>query len=505
MFILELTDGTTSIDFMSSDYSLQDGGLVITPPEQLQTWSDPTEVAGPQLVDHKEGNRTASITFHIQGRDRSSLRLAINKINDLLHTAILHSLKKTATRVTLKYAWDDTDVLDYFEVLSGKLTLPEDLMSVAQMHGKINGMYTITECLIELVITNTAYGLSPSTGDLIELPLTNRNGNRVLGGIPIADWTDYIMTGPEWGIWRDNYVEINAADIEGDTPGKLRIQITDPYGWSSADRIIIGAHEKISGQMDWHWKDPNLTLIPGGKEFTNAPNYYYGHSIWQHGPIGGYGGDPIWTIKIPDPSLYKNKYYRVLSHTGFFPFFYDSGFPVQLLVRTSAAQGHQELYRGSPTQMIYSSSARAEVLDCGLIQLPPYPEGLTSPGEIEVNLVPAGGSHDAYAWYVNHISLLPVDVGYRVLYIAGGSTSPGLSGIGAGASLVDDGWTDTSYAQDAYGKQVGVVKPQFAPISLRPDKTQRIYFWFTGHDWLPQDCMQYSVRLFYSPAYLGAV
>jgi hypothetical protein len=501
-FTLELTDGTDTVDFITEDFQVEDGGLQVTPPEEVQTWTDPSTEGGSRLVDSRLGNRTITITFQISGQDRQDIRQGINRINALLRTATLHSLGQGEDRVSLLYGWDGVNEVDNFEVFYGKLVLPDDVLSVEKMLTTWGSgeavVYRLRGCQLTLTVSPHAYGLSPSTGTLIELPLSNRNGTNVTGGLIVHNFTDPRVGFTYNGNYVDNYVDILGEDILGDSPAKVRIEIRENFSNASElDMVRIGAHENNGVKTHFHWADSDVSLfIPGAPQSNGS--YVLGGTYWRANAATSrtYTGR-FWRVRIQNPENYGSKKYRVFMSTGFWPMFYRTGTPMQLTVTNDQ---YMTLAEGPIMEQHWSSSGHAMIQDLGVIQLPPYSPKLPNPQDIYLTLNLLGGGPQDYLLSLNYIWLLPVEAGYRVLKLHDGL----VNFIPSYGTLVDDNWEGLSYLTGAAGS-VSAVQDMFAPITLTPGKDHRIYFNFAGHDYIPQLAYHYNVRVFYSPAYTGAV
>ena len=496
-FLLQLTDGTDTIDFISEDFRVEDGGLQISPPEEVQTWTDPSSAGGAQLVDHRNGNREITVSFHIAGANRTTIRQGINRINAITRAAIQHSLGLGSKRVTLKYAWDGVTEVDHFEVLSGQLTLPDDVLSVEKLHTKWGDQFKLRGCQLNLVVSPTAYGLSPSTDELIELPLTNRNGTDVTGGLSILPFTDARDIKIYDTYYIDNYVEIKGAHITGDTPGKLRIQVSSNANGHDADRFTIGAHVKNNGNLFFHWADSNVEMLTLGSQFNTT--YSLGNSVWRSSTLVKQWSGGLWRIKLTTPEVYESKKYRVFMTTGYWPFFYPT--KVQMQLRVESQMGVL-MAEGPIVEQYASSSGHALIMDMGVVQLPPHSPKLPTPQDVYLKLYVLGGAEWDYVLTVGHIWLVPVDSGYRVLRLQ----NPLSNYISLYPTVVDDNWNDLAYVTNDFGeKSIAAVQAMYAPIKLTPGKDHRIYFNFAGHGYVPHNSDIWQVRVFYSPAYTGAV
>ena len=134
-FIVNLRDDTETVDFLSDDYRLMDSGLVIGIPEQKEVWGgDSVFAQGEQLVESSFKNREATVTFQVTGLTRDELLQNVARIDRMIERAKRRSIEETGTRVEFIWALDETRNITYFEVVSGELAWPENVMSVEQVH-----------------------------------------------------------------------------------------------------------------------------------------------------------------------------------------------------------------------------------------------------------------------------------------------------------------------------------------------------------------------------------
>lgn len=499
-FVIRVTDGTDTIDFMSASYQVEDGGLKISPPDEDSTWSDPTESGGASLVSSRFGNREAVIDFRISGGTRQALRENISRITRLMQAARKHSLGLSTTRVAFEYAWDGAEVMDTFEVLTGTLTLPDDVLSVEKMHSKHGDLFGISECELEMTLSANSFGVNPATGDLTELPLSNRNAPvAVTGGVQVYGFTDTYRTTTPAGIYPDSYVEINGADIEGDAPAKVRIEYT-PAAGETFSELFIGAHEVVNNApLFFHWSHPDVSLINGGRVqspsgFDMAGPYSANSSSWRSPLFDDVVERNMAVVKIRLRNVenYKYKKYRVIIKRGWNGI--DVGNPrITTQLRLDAVNSGYHLYVGP---MVSGQNIAMGTEDYGVIELPNFPESIPDPEDVElsINLLRPGIGLDPYALDINYIMLLPVENGYRRIkakgYPSGGGTR----------AIIDDDWAGVTYSNSPSGNLP--LDAYYTPITLQPGKTQRIYFdTHVSTSW-PHAA---TVRVFYAPSYKGAV
>src|SRR6186713_503751 len=109
-FVLKLQDEVESVDFISEEFQLADGGLEISIPDQKEVWGgDSIFAQGEQLVQASFGNRETKIKFNVTGATRDELIQNVARIDRILEQAKRRSIEERGTRVELIYAWDETN------------------------------------------------------------------------------------------------------------------------------------------------------------------------------------------------------------------------------------------------------------------------------------------------------------------------------------------------------------------------------------------------------------
>lgn len=122
--ILNLTDGTNTVDFVNSgsDYILLKDGLSLpTPPVKRILGGDTILREGERLQERQYGNREIVIEFKIVAADHDTLISDIRKIQRLLDSAVKTSKEVFGPRVTLNYALKNASETVVFDVLDGEL------------------------------------------------------------------------------------------------------------------------------------------------------------------------------------------------------------------------------------------------------------------------------------------------------------------------------------------------------------------------------------------------
>ena len=142
---------------------------------------------------------------------------------------------------------------------------------------------------LQLVLLRSPWWEGPEA----ELPLTNRAAARALGGLTVYNHTD---SGPA----HDNFVDVAAADIEGDLPTPLRLEFTSAND-SGAGRVWVALNQS---------SDPlNLNLFfeaeQGAPWVTSAAFSNPALSAGQALRLSWNGAAPVelWNTALPVAAL----------------------------------------------------------------------------------------------------------------------------------------------------------------------------------------------------------
>ena len=235
-FKLLITDGTLSIDFLSTAYKLRDSGLDIMTPNKKQVWGGESVYShGSQLVTSTFENRRIRVWFQVTGATRDELAQNISSVERILESARQRSIEEQGARVELQYQHEGSSGITYFEILDGQLRWPRDTMSVGQVHQRDEAdRFILYDFQLILECDPFAYPISPVNGTPTELSLTNGNGTDVTGGLRVYNHDDATAG-------HDNWVEIDGADISGDYPAKVKLILESEAGEAElTSKIYIG-------------------------------------------------------------------------------------------------------------------------------------------------------------------------------------------------------------------------------------------------------------------------
>ena len=221
LFTLKITDNVETVDFLLDPYYLLDSGFDIGLPEE--------DVSLAMLhkdfyipVGTKRSVRQATISFAIQDTTRSAIIDALHKIERILDNISNQETMTDGARGELQYTWEGATQVTYFEIYSGKIQFPQDVMSVAKIHYQRDGEYFLPEIQLTLQLSHYGYGVSiytDPTGTTYEIPLATTTG-ATSGSTGGVSWAAPFDSNRNW-------VKIPAASVPGSSPFITKLQITN--------------------------------------------------------------------------------------------------------------------------------------------------------------------------------------------------------------------------------------------------------------------------------------
>ena len=481
MFILKLTDGTDEVDFMGGFYALGDGGLQVALPEAKEVWGGNSMYAnGAQLIMSSYDNREATLTFEVLGETRDSLIANVARIDRLIETAKIFSIEESGKRVEFQYAWDGNSQTTYFEVVSGKLEWPENVMSVEQVHQQTHaGLYVITDFVLTLNLHPFAYSISPVNG--VAIPVALSNSLEAGAQVTVYNSND---TG------RVNYVEVQGTDLPGSFPLPVNLTLQRTLGeGENIGKVYIGVRK---GNMGFKTKlDDNAAVyrIGGATSTPDADNSVNG----TYTVLPFMGKAPLvlarWTLTSTEANATQGPFRifgKVKDTTIWDP-------NANYCLAITNAGGSVLL---DQTEWHTPLNSTTTLLDFGTVFLPPWLGSMTDIAGLSIELRAMHKSDDVAASVsLDYLALLPQDGGYRVLAYRG-------AGMSLLETLVDDGWNKVVYHQDTNGKKMALAYGMMPALMLRPGVTQRLYFLMEGINGNSEIKRQLRVSLGVVPAYM---
>lgn len=447
LFSLTLTDNVNSVNFISNPtYYVMDGGFDIGTPGIRREFSEVRPGFFVPVVYDVE-YREATLRFEIRGNTRTEVLNSLHKIEKILRNVSAQVRVSAGRRGELSYAWVGATNITYFEVYSGHIELPGDILSVEKMFVTDNGRVVLPDITLKLYLSGMGYGASIYSEATLELPLYNPSvGAKQTGGVTIKN--------PASGQY--NYVEIDGADIPGSSPAITKIQLAygSPYNrWVST---FIGLQQSpFSSKLLF----PNADVTNFGLTWTSADAGVHKTTSWT----GAYSNVlPACHVGLDNNTI------------GTFYAFYRAYNELSQSVQVSFGLW-DSVYNGisSPGEYVGVTTSGRYSLPLGPIRLPQASPILGNYGNLAASMALWVAAEGTGTLSLAHISLLPITNGLRVWHVRGTPTDISLT-------FVDDHWKGLQYAKNGSNQ---VTTPFFGlmdAIKLEPGVTQRLYFTSLG-------------------------
>ena len=249
--------------------------------------------------------------------------------------------------------------------------------------------------------------------DPVELPLTGKAGEDVLGGIGLINHTDYHAG-------HGDSVLIKAGDIDSDLPAPLRIELTNTFADGVLHDLYLGIyHHTDVDDADFLFHPASAYV--GGTLYANAAaiNGYYVRVTWADLDWAGLGH---WLLENAAVRELAGLAYRPVLH------FYNPHGYSDLHLRIKLQAGSNILWEGEP---VYADPDYGYVLFPAL-QIPPSRLlNETLPHHIELTLYAQRDTAGTHTLDFDHLTLLPLDPGAN--FIA-------FYDLPENAVLIDDGF-----------------------------------------------------------------
>jgi hypothetical protein len=293
----------------------------------------------------------------------------------------------------------------------------------------------------------------------VELPLTNRNGTAVTGGLAIGNHHDGTT---------DNFVTIADTAVEGGFPAAMRLQFKNTTaGTNRANRLYVGCMNR-SNVFDFaHIIQGQSSALGSSVSDAGASGGAYRTQSWS-----GTSETILFRWEIPQATLNvaSGRYYRIL----LWLFSALAGSVTDLEVQWRLRLGAASIL--SQTEWEPLPTGR-KLVESASIQLPPRPlgDGLEGMNYYPLDLLLVarrlGGASTTLD--VDFLQITPLD-GYRSYRSLGFQ-------IDTDVVLVDDGVANHLYTID--WSTSGAVSNYVANgphIRLYPNHTNRLYFLVSG-------------------------
>jgi hypothetical protein len=441
-YILELTDGTTTVDFIdecgtSPWVNLEEGGLIIAFPTKKQTWAGGAVWRqGRTLSQHSYENRTITLNVEIGGTTWDAIFDQITEINRLLAKARESQLTGLSADVELKYQIDTVSNPVWFDILDGDLVVPQDIMSVEkQSWVKCTNHKVLKGCSLVLQAKPFARGAEVTLVNAVTIKNSDDASN-------------------------NNYVSWSSSAVDGDVPGPLTIQHERNYAGGDAWTYYwIGIRDVGTLSTFIHALEAEDATDSAGT--TQGPNSKYSDDYYeQFSGIGPSSNYEIlsWTVSsTTDPlSKYMGRFRALII---------GESLGTNALWRIRIKKGLSFLRDYPWRKLSYST----EIMDLGVIELPPWniKEDQNS-GAFRIELYMASDASESFN--VDALYLIPAE-DYKFRYWAWRGYNQSNSDI-----VEDVGIYDQVHYLETDQYPIGLLDWKGLPLHATPGQSARLYF-----------------------------
>lgn len=483
LFSLQITNNSETVDFLSADYKVEDGGFDISLPRMKRELT--AERPGfyvPVLVEREY--RDATLKFAIYGATRTAALANLHKLNRILRSALQRARLGAGGRVQLSYSWDGATNITYFEVYSGDVKFAQDILSVAKVHRIESGLYVIPTCELTLYMSADGYGLSLFSDSLTELAISNPTGGPATGGINVTN---------PGNDSKYNYVEIASGQVPGDNPWITKLVLTNGGTYSFWHSLYIG-HQvtPFPSKIVFDNTDAVSNIGTGISDAGANPNAAGGTTTYQSATLVSAPRYP--TFSDVAWSLNEN------SKGTFFAFLHGGGqsWDVDTFSLAIGIDDYVSWGVSYVEEWVRITSANNRNTPLGTITIPPGGPELVNYGGLNTNLwLGLWIAYDVNATFTyDYMSLLPIGNGFRIWKTKVGGVSA-LTG-----TMYDDNWRGLAYIKDGSNKVAVPFYTLLNPIMLEPSVTQRLYFTSLGASLSATERGRtFSVRVYAVPTY----
>lgn len=312
-----------------------------------------------------------------------------------------------------------------------------------------------------------------------QIPLTNTNGTDDISGLNVFNCNDGSGTPPNDQV---NYVEIKAADVEGEIPGATRLEMVNNYATNSLRALWIGHNIIDPGNHVWNYEGEDAT---GGTPTVDA-----------NSSDGEYN-----RISVASGSVFSE--YLTWSISGATVDDAKGG-PMKVVIRFANGNNVTSVWwmirlKRSTAVLWQSGRSKADanfafcIRDILTFNFPPWLRGQTGNGAVDLVLAAQQETGGALNLDIDVLFLIPAN-SWRHLYLGNdncANTERVVDDLIEGFQYVDDGsGTDKRSSVLATG----------SGIYVEPGKLQRLYFISHSNSGnTAEKDRKLTVKLFYRP------
>lgn len=472
-FTLKLSNDYVTVDLMNAtDYKVYDGGFNIGLPEVERELG----VIRPGFfrpVSEIFSYREATIKLDIMGTTRSDVLTNLRQLQRMFRRTNSRDRLSVGRRMELQYQWDGASQITYFEVYSGDVNVPDDVLQLEKMFYMRGTKYAI-EASITMTVSADGYGISVLSSTLTEVALSN-GGSYVTGGVTVANGA---------------YAEVASTSLTGASPLITKIVVAPSTGYTAWNTMFIG-----------HELGPYSTKLK--YDIGDSGDLVYDTPPGTLGVSGGYGGtheEWLYGTGTSTPGTWANLAWAYDNGTiGMFYAFLHGYTKTAENFKFAIGIDDYTRFGIRNVKDFVRPSGYCNTIPLGALQLPSVPLELTALGNIHEDLwiglwVAKDYTLADKTLSLDFLSFLPINGGLRIWQARTTAVTS--------CTMIDDGWAGIEYVKDSTPKYWTPFYGLIEPIKLEPGLNQRLRFQSIGtQDNATEQARELVVQLYVVPTW----
>lgn len=440
---LRITDGTTTVTVSNGTTGILTGYTAGAAPENIET-----------VVDRAKFLALGGL---------ATVRATVRDLNRLFGQARRKKETKMGPQVYVER--DLGDGVWWRAIIEEAVPLPEpEAFDLGAAQGKME---------LELAYTRE----NSWEGAEAQVPLTNPNGTNNTSGLNVFNCNDGAGSSPNI---RRNYVEIAAANVDGDLPAPTRLEMLNTFATGQLADVWIGQN----------WTDTTLNHILEGEAASGGTNVGDGtasggnHKSYSL-PSGTETEMLTWSLGSTLLNAARGNRFKMFCR------FAITGPSQYVRYRLRIKWNAVTIWESGQVQP--STAVAHQIRDLFTLRLPPWLPSLTGLDAVSLILTGQQETGSNINVLIDFLQITALD-GFRHLRIIGYGTPQN-------SRIIDDGINGEVYRDDgAGGGKIGIYVPYGKALMLKPGTLQRLYFLM--HNWTSNTAevgRSISVKLFYRP------
>lgn len=427
--ILNLTDNATTVSLSNNTTCM----LVEYTPKTPEQTTQQVEFLGDggEVAAARYRNVTETIEVLALGATGALAQAVVTSINNLLQAARVRSVTGEGTPVYLQFRLDSDPVSWRSEILAGRVELGPDAL-------RIWGNFKIP---LRIHITRRFYWEHNSS---TELQLTSQaDSTPATGGKGIVNHA--IASTANW-------VQIAAAQVAGDLPAPVKVEMQNDTGSTQDYRNIYIASYAEAAVDNFSHVIQGETALSGtvGTNADSSNGEYIGSTF--SGTTGF-----TWTLASALLQRMQGRYFRLY---GRFRSYTAADIYVQPIIRD--ATGLVDLAVGDELKLPLPA---VQLIDLGTLPFPPG--GWSAAWDSALTLFLRMRSATSVTVQVDYIHFFSVRSPRHLIYRN--------ATLADNDQIVDDGLENLTYSVEG-GDRHPVLSPRGTPVHVVPGVLQRVYF-----------------------------